>query len=199
MAMTRRTRFEIELEARSVTLAKMNGSPLAKMSAPEIEAQLRKYFEGLTDRMLGEYRSQLRKGIATPADMGEVMRKAAEEYRASAPSPLNAIEAELDALSEHTDRMVKALPAFKRQMLYGTPDPDGTDVPHPLYDPQAPIIDYGGARIAEKGVTLDAHGRRGPQTYTPFVMALSKHDKLRDLAAGAVDAALQHRNAIRED
>jgi hypothetical protein len=147
--------------------------------------------------VLNEYRSRLRKGTATPADMGEVMRKAAERYFASA-SPLNTIKAEMDTIAEGLDRMKKAMPAFRRWALAGLPDPDGVDESPPPRDPLEPVIDDGRRFFtAEKSYTLDHNNKRTEPTFTKFEMPQQQKPP-PDLNAGAVDAALNHRRFQRD-
>jgi hypothetical protein len=202
--MPRLTRFELEVENASKALKKRD-SALSKLSAPEIEAKLRKYLDELSQHMLGDYRMQLRKGTAPTADMGDVMRKAAEEYRASTPSPVDAmlddINADLDALSTSTAAMKAAMPAFKRWAIYGIDDPAGIDVPHPRFDPRDPIRDYGGVVIAEKSFRFDqATGRRNEPSFTKFEMPQQQQQHRHvDLDAEATAAALRHRKVTRED
>jgi hypothetical protein len=178
--MTRLTRLEIELANRGKVLAKMAArrDTLAKLASPSLAAELTAYAVAMV----------LRKGgMVAPPPLDEV-RKA-----------VDALNDDLAELAKNTAALTAAMPAFRRWAIHGIDDPNGEHVPHPRFDPREPIRDYGTVQIAEKSVTLDEHGRRGPQIYTTFEMALSKHEKPRDLAAGAVDAALQHRRASRED
>jgi hypothetical protein len=183
----RKTLFEVEQENFSKVLD-CRSSAIAKLATPAGMESLKKYACDCASFMMSEYSDALAKGAGV-ADRDAVFKRALAEYRAMVPSPLAAIEAEIGALSENIDRMKKALPAFKRWALTGVDDPAGIDVPHPRFDPDAPVINYGGAVIAEKSYMLDDHGRRGEQTFSKFQMPQQQQpqvDPQKNIAAIAL-------------
>jgi hypothetical protein len=175
--MTRLTRLEIELENRGKVLAKMAArrDTLAKLASPSLAAELTAYAVAMV----------LRKGTGmvapSPLDLDEVKKA------------VDALNDDLAELAKNTAAMTAAMPAFRRWAIHGIDDPNGADVPHPRFDPNEPRRDYGGARIAEKSTTLDEHGRRGPQTFSPLVMP--QQQRAVDPAAAVTDVALVRRFA----
>jgi hypothetical protein len=196
--MPRLTRFEIEHQTLSKALDRRTSS-LAKLASEGTDA-IRKYAADLTAHVLGEYQSRLRKGTASAADMSAIMKRAAAEYRASSPSPLAEVENEIGVLEERMEKMRASFPAWKRQVLHGIDDPNGIDVRPPGYDPTDPIRNFGGARIAEKSFTVDpSDGSRSAPKFTPFApIGMPQQEAPRDLAAGALDAALNHQRLRRD-
>ena len=117
------------------------------------------------------------------------------------PSPLDAIEAELDSLGDSLRKMNEALPAFERWARFGIKDPAGIDEPPPPRDPLEPVRSYGGFMLAEKRVAYDDHGRPngGDAVLKVFELPqLQQQVEPRDLDARATAAALNHRRFQRD-
>jgi hypothetical protein len=191
----RKTRFEIEQESLSKALNRRS-SQLAKLASPEGMESLKKYAEGCASHILAEWNAALRKGAST-ADRDAIFKAAAASYRAVTPSLLAEIENEIGMLTESVEKMRKALPAFKRQVLHGIDDPDGVDVKPPGYDPGAPIVDHGRVLLAEKRYTL-FYGERGEQIFSKFVMPQQQQPQV-DPAKNVGAVAMLRNSARGED